>query len=336
MIYFFLQYVYLLSEAFFEEENIGMRIGYNGIISLLTVYLSYLLIAFAVYYLLKSFGMYKMAKKRGFEKPALCFVPFYSLFMLSKLRSDCEAFKKHKFYPIVATVSIGIFVLCSAVIDSVFSIGVFIRLKEMENAAAGSAYLTEEMFSNGETLVSVLNNLMDIAKIVYIVFLAMLYSDLFRTYAPFNAKTHMILSIIFTVITGSSFLYGAFTLALSGKSAVNFDEILEKRRVYYGYNTPYGRNGSFGNGGNGSFGSGGNVDTSSSDDIDPFSDFSSHSSRNTQDASSSKDDDPFSEFSDNKQGNSVNNSDPFGEFSSIDSKKNNTGSGSDDDSDSLF
>ncbi len=336
MIYFFLQYVYLLSEAFFEDGNIGMRIGYNGIITLLTIYLSYLLIAFAVYYLLKSFGMYKMAKKRGFEKPALCFVPFYSLFMLSKLRSECEAFKKHSFYPIVATVSIGIFVLCSAVIDSVFSIGVFIRLKEMENAAAGSAYLTKEMFSGGQTIVRVLNNLMDIAKIVYIVFVAMLYSDLFRTYAPFNAKTHIVLSIIFTVITGSSFLFGAFTLALSGKTAVNFDEILEKRRIYYGSNTPYGRYNPFGNGGSGSFGNGRSGSVSSSDDIDPFSDFSSHTSQDTHGASSSKNDDPFGEFSDNKQNNNSNNSDPFGEFSSSDSKRTNSGSGSDDDSDSLF
>ncbi len=328
MIYFFLQYVYILSEAFFQDENIGMRIGYNGIMTLLTVYLSYLLIAFVVYYLLKSFGLYKMAKKRGFEKPALCFVPFYSLFMISKLRSDCEAFKKHSFYPIVATVSIAVFVLCSAVIDIAFSIGVFIRLNEMEKVAAGSAYLTKEMFSGGQTLLSVLNNLMDIAKIVYIVFMAMLYSDLFRTYAPFNAKTHIVLSIIFAVITGSSFLYGAFTLALSGKSAVNFDEILKKRRVYYGYNTPYGRNGPFGNGENDG--------ASSSGDIDPFSDFSSHTTQNPQGASSTKDDDPFGEFSDNKQNNNANNSDPFSEFSSSRSRKNNSGNGTDDDSDSLF
>ncbi len=332
MIYFFLQYIYLLSENLNKPENLGMRIGYGGVMTSLTFYLSYLLILFVVYYLLRSFGLYKMAKKRGFEKPALCFVPFYSLFMISKLRSDCNAFKKHSFYPIVAVISIAVFILCSATLDAFYSVNVFIRFSEAEKAAPGMAYLTEEMFPQNQALIVILDNLMDVAKIVYIVFLAMLYSDLFRTYAPFNAKTYMVLSIIFTVITGSSFVYGMFTLVLSGKPAVNFDEILEKRRVYYGYNTPYGRSGGFGNGNNNN--SAGN--TSSSDDTDPFSDFSSKSSYNSRSETSRKDDDPFEEFSDNTQNNNVNNSDPFGDFSSSDSGKNNAGSGSDDDSDSLF
>lgn len=334
MIYFFLQYVYTLSEELYKPENLGVRIGYGGVMTLFVVYLSVLLALFAVYYLLKSFGLYKMAKKRGFEKPALCFVPFYSLFMLSKLRSDCNAFKKHKFYPTVAVISIGIYVLCSAVLDAGFSIGVFISLAQAEKAAPGAAYLTEEMFSQGKTLALILNNVMEIAKLVYIVFIALLYADLFRTYAPFNARTHMVLSIIFTVVTGSSFMYGAFTLALSGKTAVNFDEILEKRRVYYGYNTPYGRNRAAGSGNSGTA-------DSSGEESDPFSDFSSQTS---QSSSSPKDVDPFGEFSDNSRGsrtgNDVNNNtvnnDPFGEFSSSDNRKNNSGNNSDDDSDSLF
>lgn len=330
MIYFFLQYIYVLSEAIHDTSDNGMRIGYGGVMTSLAFYLSTLLILFAVYYLLRSFGLYKMAKKRGFEKPALCFVPFYALFMISKLRSDCNAFKKHNFYPIAAVISVGVFILCSAALDAVYSVNVFTQLSKAEKAAPGMAYLTEEMFPQNAALLEILNYLMDIAKLGYIVFIAMLYSDLFRTYAPFNAKTHLVLSIIFTVITGSSFVFGAFTLALSGKTAVNFDEILEKRRFYYGYNTPYGRNGGFGNGNNNSAGS-----PSPSDDTDPFSDFSSQSSANSQGSASSKDDDPFGEFSGGKQNNTASANDPFGEFSSSDNGKNNTGNGSDD-ADSLF
>lgn len=332
MIYYFLQNIYVLSEKLSNPEVLGKRIGYGGVMTSLTFYLSYLLILFVVYYLLRSFGLYKMAKKRGFEKPALCFVPFYSLFMISKLRSDCNAFKKHNFYPIAAVICVGVFILCSAVIDFVYSLNVLISFSEAEKAAPGMAYLTAEMFPQNLTLVTILDNLMSVAKIVYIVFVALLYSDLFRTYAPFNAKTHMVLSIIFTVITGSSFVFGAFTLALSGRPAVNFDEILEKRRVYYGYNTPYGRNGNFG---------GGNNVPPRSPEEDPFSDFSSNRS---QGSSASKNDDPFSEFSDNRQNNNANynvnnnanNNDPFDEFSSSDNKRSNAGNASDDDSDSLF
>lgn len=336
MIFLFLQNIYALSEQLSDPKVLGKRIGYGGVMTSLSFYLSYLLILFVVYYLLRSFGLYKMAKKRGFEKPALCFVPFYSLFMISKLRSDCNAFKKHNFYPIAAVISVGVFVLCSAVIDAVYSVNVFIKFSEAEKAAPGMAYLTAEMFPQNLALVTILNNLMNVAKIVYMVFVALLYSDLFRTYAPFNAKTHMVLSIIFTVLTGSSFVYGAFTLALSGKPAVNFDEILEKRRVYYGYNTPYGRNGNYG---------GGNNVPPRAPEEDPFSDFSSNPSQNS---ASSRNDDPFSEFSDNRQSNNSNynvnnnanntadNNDPFGEFSSLNNNGNNTGSGSDDDSDSLF
>ena len=237
MLYSILYDIFILSETIFaiDVENgvkVPRRIGFDGIMTFLGGYAGYAVAMFIAYYLLRSFGLYRMAKARGLENPKMCFVPFYAFIMLSRLRSDCNALKKHKFYPIVAISALGAFLLFSVVLDSFFSLRIISQLVETERIAPGTAVLTEEMFAYNTNLANVLSNLTDVSKIVYMVFVALLYCDLFRTYSPLRTRTHLTLSVIFTVLTGSSLLYGAFTLSLSGRSAVNFDEILAKRKIY--------------------------------------------------------------------------------------------------------
>lgn len=341
MIYEFLQIIYTFSEGLYkgmvEAGEQGFRISAGGVFAFLTGYVSYLLIMFLMYYLFRSFGLYKMAKKRGIEKPARCFIPFYAIFMISELRSDCNAFKKHKFYPIVAVSAIGVTILTSAIVDICFSVNVIKQLIEFENANPGNSYLTAGMFSNSN-LPSALMNIADLAKIVYIVFMAMIYCDLFRTYAPFKSTTHTVLSVIFVVFTGSMLLFGIFVFTLSGQTAVNVDEILEKRRVYYGYGNPYygNRNGNGGyNNNNGGY---------NGQNDNPFSDFS-NGNNNGYGKSSDDGNDPFTEFRNTDNGSQ---NDPFADFSSgsgsVDNNKNNgengsgnqSGNNGHDDSDSLF
>ncbi len=330
MIYSFLQIIFSLSEEIYismeeYEQGTGVRIGYDGIMSLLGGYLGFVLLMFIAYYVLRSIGLYKMAKNRGFSNPKLCFVPFYALFMVSKLRSEGEALKKHGLYPIFAVSALGLFVALSAFIDGFFSIRILIQLTRAEREVAGSGILTAEMFTFYDKLADVLSELMSISEAAYFVFIAMLYCDLFRTYAPIRTKTHLILSILFDVITGSSLLYGAFTLALSNRTAVNFDEILEKRKIYYGYGNPYaGKN----------FNNDENRRQEDSGD-DPFADFS--------DNAKSGSGDPFSEFSDgsNHGANHNDNSEPFDDFSTDKTENYDKGASddarkNDDDSDSLF
>ena len=341
MIYEFLQIIYAFSEGLYkgmvEAGEQGYRISAGGVFTFLTGYVSYLLIMFLMYYLFRSFGLYKMAKKRGIEKPAKCFIPFYAIFMISELRSDCNALKKHKFYPIVAVCAVGVMILTSAIVDICFSVNVIKQLIEFENANPGNSYLTAGMFSNSN-LPSALMNISDLAKIVYIVFMAMIYCDLFRTYAPFKSKTHTVLSVIFVAFTGSMLLFGIFVFTLSGQTAVNFDEILEKRRVYYGYGNPYygDRNG---NGGYNNNGGGYNGQNDN-----PFSDFSNGNSGSNSTRSDNSGD-PFTEFHNTDNGSQ---NDPFADFSSgsgsDNQNNNNVGNGSGnqnnnnghDDSDSLF
>lgn len=341
MIYEFLQIIYVFSEGLYkgmvEAGEHGYRISAGGVFAFLTGCLSYLLIMFLMYYLFRSLGLYNMAKKRGIEKPARCFIPFYAIFMVSELRSDCNAFKKHNFYPIVAVSAVGVMILTSAIVDICFSVNVIKQLIEFENANPGNSYLTAGMFSNSN-LPSALMNISDLAKIVYIVFMAMIYCDLFRTYAPFKSKTHTVLSVIFVAFTGSMLLFGIFAFTLSGQTAVNFDEILEKRRVYYGYGNPYYGNRN-GNGGYNNNGSGYNGQNDN-----PFSDFSNGNNKGYG-KSSDDGNDPFTEFRNTDNGSQ---NDPFADFSSgsgsVDNNRNNgeNGSGNQsdnnghDDSDSLF
>lgn len=346
MIYEFLQIIYAFSEGLYkgmvEAGEQGYRISAGGVFTFLTGYLSYLLIMFLMYYLFRSFGLYNMAKKRGIEKPARCFIPFYAIFMISELRSDCNAFKKHKFYPIVAVSAIGVMILTSAIVDICFSVNVIKQLIEFENANPGNSYLTAGMFSNSN-LPSALMNISDLAKIVYIVFMAMIYCDLFRTYAPFKSKTHTVLSVIFVVFTGSMLLFGIFVFTLSGQTAVNFDEILEKRRVYYGYGNPYYGNRN-GNGGYNNNGYNNNGSGYNGQNDNPFSDFS-NGNNNGYGKSSDDGNDPFTEFRNTDNGSQ---NDPFADFSSgsgsVDNNGNNgengsgnqSGNNGHDDSDSLF
>lgn len=343
MLYSILYDIFILSETIFaiDVENgvkVPRRIGFDGIMTFLGGYAGYAVAMFIAYYLLRSFGLYRMAKARGLENPKMCFVPFYSFIMLSRLRSDCNALKKHKFYPIVAISALGAFLLFSVVLDSFFSLRIISQLVETERIAPGTAVLTEEMFAYNTNLASVLSNLTDVSKIVYMVFVALLYCDLFRTYSPLRTRTHLTLSVIFTVLTGSSLLYGAFTLSLSGRSAVNFDEILAKRRIYYGYGNPgnpYARP-PYSDGGNasGSFG-----EDRSDPSQDPFSDFADTKKN-------SRSDDPFGEFSGDSTQGKTNSDDPFADFGSDNgySGKNSDNSRdgkpydgkSDDDTDSLF
>lgn len=343
MLYSILYDIFILSETIFaiDVENgvkVPRRIGFDGIMTFLGGYAGYAVAMFIAYYLLRSFGLYRMAKARGLENPKMCFVPFYAFIMLSRLRSDCNALKKHKFYPIVAISALGAFLLFSVVLDSFFSLRIISQLVETERIAPGTAVLTEEMFAYNSNLANVLSNLTDVSKIVYMVFVALLYCDLFRTYSPLRTRTHLTLSVIFTVLTGSSLLYGAFTLSLSGRSAVNFDEILAKRRIYYGYGNPgnpYARP-PYSDGGNasGSFG-----EDRSDPSQDPFSDFADTNKN-------SRSDDPFGEFSGGSTQGKTNSDDPFADFGSDNgySGKNSDNSHdekpydgkSDDDTDSLF
>lgn len=343
MLYSILYDIFILSETIFaiDVENgvkVPRRIGFDGIMTFLGGYAGYAVAMFIAYYLLRSFGLYRMAKARGLENPKMCFVPFYAFIMLSRLRSDCNALKKHKFYPIVAISALGAFLLFSIVLDSFFSLRIISQLVETERIAPGTAVLTEEMFAYNTNLANVLSNLTDVSKIVYMVFVALLYCDLFRTYSPLRTRTHLTLSVIFTVLTGSSLLYGAFTLSLSGRSAVNFDEILAKRKIYYGYGNPgnpYARP-PYSDGGNasGSFG-----EDRSDPSQDPFSDFADTNKN-------SRSDDPFGEFSGGSTQGKTNSDDPFADFGSDNgySGKNSDNSRdgkpydgkSDDDTDSLF
>lgn len=343
MLYSILYDIFILSETIFaiDVENgvkVPRRIGFDGIMTFLGGYAGYAVAMFIAYYLLRSFGLYRMAKARGLENPKMCFVPFYAFIMLSRLRSDCNALKKHKFYPIVAISALGAFLLFSVVLDSFFSLRIISQLVETERIAPGTAVLTEEMFAYNTNLANVLSNLTDVSKIVYMVFVALLYCDLFRTYSPLRTRTHLTLSVIFTVLTGSSLLYGAFTLSLSGRSAVNFDEILAKRRIYYGYGNPgnpYARP-PYSDGGNasGSYG-----EDRSDPSQDPFSDFADTNKN-------SRSDDPFGEFSGGSTQGKTNSDDPFADFGSDNgySGKNSGNSRdgkpydgkSDDDTDSLF
>ena len=343
MLYSILYDIFILSETIFaiDVENgvkVPRRIGFDGIMTFLGGYAGYAVAMFIAYYLLRSFGLYRMAKARGLENPKMCFVPFYAFIMLSRLRSDCNALKKHKFYPIVAISALGAFLLFSVVLDSFFSLRIISQLVETERIAPGTAVLTEEMFAYNSNLANVLSNLTDVSKIVYMVFVALLYCDLFRTYSPLRTRTHLTLSVIFTVLTSSSLLYGAFTLSLSGRSAVNFDEILAKRKIYYGYgnpSNPYSRSPYF-DGGNAS-GSYGEDRTDPSQD--PFSDFADTNKN-------SRSDDPFGEFSGGSTQGKTNSDDPFADFGSDNgySGKNSDNSRdgkpydgkSDDDTDSLF
>ena len=338
MLYSILYDIFILSETIFaiDVENgvkVPRRIGFDGIMTFLGGYAGYAVAMFIAYYLLRSFGLYRMAKARGLENPKMCFVPFYAFVMLSRLRSDCNALKKHKFYPIVAISALGAFLLFSVVLDSFFSLRIISQLVETERIAPGTAVLTEEMFAYNTNLANVLSNLADVSKIVYMVFVALLYCDLFRTYSPLRTRTHLTLSVIFTVLTGSSLLYGAFTLSLSGRSAVNFDEILAKRKIYYGYGNP-GNPYSDGGNASGSFG-----EDHSDPSQDPFSDFADTNKN-------SRSDDPFGEFSGGSTQGKTNSDDPFADFGSDNgySGKNSDNSRdgkpydgkSDDDTDSLF
>ena len=278
----------------------------SGVFTYLGIILGVILGVYVIYYLFRSFGLYKMAKNRGLENPKLCFVPFYALFMASKLRSDCNAFKNHKPYPIIAVSAIGLYVLLSLVTDSVFSIKIMVDI-------ASQGKITAEMFSGSAKAAGVLTDIMGIVRTVYIVLTAMIFFDIFRTYSPFRAKTHLVLSVIFNIILGTPLLYGLFVFSLRNANAVNYDEVLEKRRIYYGYGggyNPYGNN------------NGGSDNAKTNDKAgDPFDDFSDKSGTNgTSDSSS---DDPFADFGSDSSASSYNNG-----------KKDDNGGN--DDSDSLF
>ena len=279
----------------------------SGVFTYLWMILGIIFGVYVIYYLFRSFGLYKMAKNRGLKNPKLCFVPFYALFMANSLRSDCNALKNHKPYPIVAVSAIGLYILLSAITDLAFSIGILSDI-----AAQGK--ITADMFSGSIKTADVISNIMRIAKIVYIVFIAMIFFDIFRTYSPFRANTHLVLSIIFHIVLGTPLLYGIFVFSLRNANAVNYDEVLEKRRIYYGYGggyNPYGNN------------NGGNDNARTNDKAgDPFDDFSDKSGTNGTGGSSS--DDPFADFGSDSSASSYNNG-----------KKDDNG-GNDDDSDSLF
>ena len=222
MLYSILYDIFILSETIFaiDVENgvkVPRRIGFDGIMTFLGGYAGYAVAMFIAYYLLRSFGLYRMAKARGLENPKMCFVPFYAFIMLSRLRSDCNALKKHKFYPIVAISALGAFLLFSVVLDSFFSLRIISQLVETERIAPGTAVLTEEMFAYNTNLANVLSNLTDVSKIVYMVFVALLYCDLFRTYSPLRTRTHLTLSVIFTVLTRSRFLFPVVPPLISTK-----------------------------------------------------------------------------------------------------------------------
>lgn len=281
----------------------------SGVFTYLWMILGIIFGVYVIYYLFRSFGLYKMAKNRGLKNPKLCFVPFYALFMANSLRSDCNALKNHKPYPIVAVSAIGLYILLSVVTDLAFSIGILSDI-----VAQGK--ITADMFSGSIKAADVISNIMSIAKIVYIVFIAMIFFDIFRTYSPFRANTHLVLSIIFNVFLGTPLLYGIFVFSLRNANAVNYDEVLEKRRIYYGYGggyNPYGNN------------NGGNFNNAKTDDKadDPFGDFSDKNGASG--TSGSGFDDPFADFG---SGNNTDSNENGG--------KNDDRGGNGDDSDSLF
>ena len=281
----------------------------SGVFTYLWMILGIIFVVYVMYYLFRSFGLYKMAKNRGLKNPKLCFVPFYALFMANSLRSDCNALKNHKPYPIVAVSAIGLYILLSVVTDLAFSIGILSDI-----VAQGK--ITADMFSGSIKAADVISKIMSIAKIVYIVFIAMIFFDIFRTYSPFRANTHLVLSIIFHVFLGTPLLYGIFVFSLRNANAVNYDEVLEKRRIYYGYGggyNPYGNN------------NGGNFNNAKTDDKadDPFGDFSDKNGASG--TSGSAFDDPFADFGSDSNTDSNENG-----------GKNDDRGGNDDDSDSLF
>lgn len=272
----------------------------NGM--LLTAVLIPLAVVLA-FYVLRSIGVFVLAKKAGDKRAFMAFIPFVWIYTAGKLAGNPVIFgRKTKNFALIIALVFGIIEAIGFIMDMLVYIpliGYFLQggtvvlcesslvfpegyERYLINDAfytstpvLGAGYVYSTAFVRARAFITFFLN---IAQLVEIFLLAVLYFNLFRKYSPAHYVLFSILSILG--------LFAPFVFAIRNNEPIDFAEFLKRRNPFYGgngnngnyYNGYYGNNNNYnnynGNNGNPYSGNNGNGRNDGNDEPkSPFDDF---------------------------------------------------------------
>ena len=268
----------------------------------ITIQAVYYVFALALYFLM-SYGFYRMAKKRNIDKAYIAFIPCARYVIAGKVIGDAIVFgrRTNKLGLIVAIVS-GIYFVTSLFLYIYQNYLIFCALDAKlpvilsldGQAIIGGVsidILMQATYSQTIYVIAKIVNVISmIASLAWIVFIFMLWNNLFVKFKPGMAFMYSFLAVIIAMGTYSSF---AIPLEIAGLFVFIFRNRDEIKIVNF-YN-PYGNQGGYNN-------------------YDPYGrnnqqSYDPYGRNNNNQGGQTGQNDPFEEFGDNKDNDSSN---PFG------------------------
>ena len=268
----------------------------------ITIQAVYYVFALALYFLM-SYGFYRMAKKRNIDKAYIAFIPCARYVIAGKVIGDAIVFgrRTNKLGLIVAIVS-GIYFVTSLFLYVYQNYLIFCALDAKlpvilsldGQAIIGGVsidILMQATYSQTIYVIAKIVNVISmIASLAWIVFIFMLWNNLFVKFKPGMAFMYSFLAVIIAMGTYSSFaipleIAGLFVFIFRNRDEIKIVNFYNPYGNQSGYNNydPYGRN--------------------NQQSYDPYG------RNNNNQGGQTGQNDPFEEFGDNKDNDSSN---PFG------------------------
>ena len=270
----------------------------------ITIQAVYYVFALALYFLM-SYGFYRMAKKRNIDKAYIAFIPCARYVIAGKVIGDAIVFgrRTNKLGLIVAIVS-GIYFVTSlflyiyqnywffCAIDAELVVDLSLNGQYIIHTNDGvmsiEMLMMEKEYLN--VIAKIVNVISMIASLAWIVFIFMLWNNLFVKFKPGMAFMYSFLAVIIAMGTYSSFaipleIAGLFVFIFRNRDEIKIVNFYNPYGNQSGYNNydPYGRN--------------------NQQSYDPYG------RNNNNQGGQTGQNDPFEEFGDNKDNDSSN---PFG------------------------
>lgn len=217
------------------------------------------LVVVLAFYVLRSIGVFVLAKKSGDKRAFMAFIPFIWIYTAGKLAGNPVIFgKKTKNFALIIALVFGITEAIGFIMDMLVYvplIGYFLQggtVVLCENSLVfpegyeryvinnvfytrtpvlGAGYVYSTAFMRVRAFISFFLN---IAQLVEIFFLAVLYFNLFRKYSPAHYVLFSVLSILG--------LFAPFVFAIRNNEAIDFAEFLRRKNPFYSGN---GNNGNY-------------------------------------------------------------------------------------------
>ncbi|MBO6264094.1 MAG: hypothetical protein J6N93_07510 [Clostridia bacterium] len=302
MIFSALQTIIQFVEGFYEVSN--QMFTADFILGMLIFATAINVGVYVAAFVFRGVALNKMAKNAGIKESYLAFIPFAAYVLLGKMRDD-GALKMHDGSPrpnaplnvVIAIVSSSLIALTYLILDILYGFNALFELISIFGQGKAATLNTFTGASLAPTMMIIFFSV--ILTYVLLFVKAMIYSSVFKAYAPEKSNAYFIIGLIGEVVIGQGLLFAIMLFIVRNNKKQSYRDYINRKMASFG-RPPFGNNGFYGNFGNGFNGNNGYGRPPYQNPYNNNNGFNGAGDNQTQKRA---DDNPFEEFPDDNSSN---------------------------------